>query len=165
MTDPRLGDLRSVIRALPKGAGIIFRHYELPTRTRRLLFRRVKKLARARRHLVLLADRPALARHWGADGAHDRSVHRSQGIRTVAVHNAREAVVAKRVKADLIFISPVYATRSHPDARVIGMRGTLRIAGHERGRTIALGGMTAKRMRMVRQHGIHGWAGIDAFRI
>ena len=165
MTDPRLGDLEATIRALPNGTGIIFRHYELPRLERRALFKRIRKLARARRHCVLLADRPAIARQWGADGAHDRSLRRSQGIRTVAVHNAREAVLARRVKADLIFVSPIFSTRSHPHARAIGAIGIARIAGDQRGQTIALGGVTAIRMRTLRRFGIYGWAGIDAFRI
>lgn len=165
MTDPRLGDLDPIIRALPKGSGIVFRHYELATNARRRLFRRVQKWAKAQRHIVLLADRPVTALQWGADGAHHRSFYRSRGIRSVAVHNAREAMLAKRAKADLIFVSPVFATRSHPNARAIGVLGMARIAGDQRRRAIALGGMTAKRMSTLSHSGIYGWAGIDAFRI
>ncbi len=164
MTDPRLENLEAVIRALPRGAGIIFRHYDLPHAERLALFKRAIRSAKARQHLVLLADRPAISRQWGADGAHNRSLLRSQGLRTVAVHTARDAVLASRVKADLIFVSPVYVTRSHPDGRPIGSIGLARLAGRERGRTIALGGMTAARMKALRTLGIHGWAAIDAFR-
>jgi thiamine-phosphate pyrophosphorylase len=164
MTDPRISDLSGAIRRLPRGSGIIFRHYELPRGERRALFRAVKTLA-AGRHVLLLADRPHVARQWGADGAHSRSLHRSQGIRTVAVHSAREAALAKRIGADLIFVSPVFATRSHPDAQAIGAVGLGRIAGQMRGRTIALGGMTAKRAKSLSTLKLYGWAAIDAFRI
>ena len=165
MTDPRIGDLTTAITRLPKGAGIIFRHYELPQGARRGLFRRVQKLAKARRHLLLLADTPIRARQWGADGAHSRSPYRSIGIRTVAVHNAREAALAKRIGADLIFVSPVFATASHADARAIGAVGVGQIAGRQRERTIALGGMTAKRAKSLSALNLHGWAAIDTFRI
>ena len=165
MTDPRIGDLMAAIMQLPNGAGIIFRHYELPFSDRRALFRCVQRLAKARRHLLLLADTPTMARQWGADGAHSRSPYRSVGIRTVAVHNAREAVLAKRLGADLIFVSPVFATQSHIDARGIGAVGVGRIAGRQRKRTIALGGMTAKRAKSLAALNLHGWAAIDAFRI
>lgn len=165
MTDPRLGDLEAVVSDLPKWAGIIFRHYELPRTERRALFNRVMRVAKAQRHIVLLADRPGIARQWGADGAHHRSAHRSHGIRTVAVHNPREAVLARRVKADLIFVSPVFATRSHPGQRATGVLGMARIARDQLNRTIALGGMTAKQMRRLRHIGIYGWAGIDGFSI
>jgi thiamine-phosphate pyrophosphorylase len=59
----------------------------------------------------------------------------------------------------------VFATRSHPDAQAIGAVGLGRIAGQMRGRTIALGGMTAKRAKSLSTLKLYGWAAIDAFRI
>jgi thiamine-phosphate pyrophosphorylase len=164
MTDPRIDDLGAAIRRLPRGAGIVFRHYHLSRADRRALFDEVHKLAKARRLVLLLADRPLVARQWGADGAHDGSAHRSQGIRTVAVHNAREAASARRIGADLLFVSPIFMTQSHPGARGIGALGLGQIAGNQRRRTIALGGMTAKRRQSLSAINIHGWAAIDAFR-
>jgi thiamine-phosphate pyrophosphorylase len=164
MTDPRIDNLDAAIRSLPKGSGVVFRHYELAATLRRRLFKHVKKLAKQQRHVLLLADRPITAGQWGADGAHSRSPHRSQGLRTIAVHNGGEAVLAKKLKADLIFVSPVFATRSHPGARHLGRIGLARIAGHQRKRTVALGGMTTKRMKLLRALSLHGWAAIDAFR-
>jgi thiamine-phosphate pyrophosphorylase len=163
MTDPRIDDLDVTIARLPKQSGIIFRHYELPKGERRALFKRVKKLAKRQRHLLVLADRPIVAWQWGADGAHDRSPFRSRGIRTVAVHSAREAALATRIAADLIFVSPVFETRSHPRARGLGRVRLGLIAGKQR--TIALGGMTAIRAKSLSALKIYGWAAIDAFRI
>ena len=103
-----------------------------------------------------------VALQWGADGAHSRSGHRSCGIRTVAVHDAREAAGAKRIGADLILVSPVYATTSHPGAKAIGTLGIALIAGAERKRTVALGGMTEKRAKLLGALNLYGWAAIDA---
>jgi len=158
MTDPRIGDLLAAVRALPKGAGIVFRHYELGWRDRRALFKQVKEIAKARRLVLLLADRPGVARAWGAAGAHHRSALVSRGLRSVPVHDVPERVTARRVCADLIFVSPVFATRSHPAARPLGRIGLLRVAGGRQNRTIALGGMNAAR----RLPAVHGWAAIDA---
>jgi thiamine-phosphate pyrophosphorylase len=127
------------------------------------LFRQVAKLAKARGHKLLLADHPIVARQWGADGAHDGSAHQSQGIRTVAAHNGRQAARARQIGADLLFVSPVFATRSHPGLRGIGPLGLARIAANQRRRTIALGGMTAKRRKSLSALNIYGWAAIDAF--
>ena len=56
MTDERQGDaLWSALERLPRGAGIVFRHYTLARRERRLLFDRVRRVAR-RRGLLLVAD-------------------------------------------------------------------------------------------------------------
>ena len=162
MTDPRIGDLEGAIRRLPKGSGIVFRYYEYSQSERRALFKRIRSLAKAYHHMLLLADLPSVARRWGAHGVHGRSLHRSQGIRTVAVHNLREAALARRLRADLIFVSPVFETRSHPGAQSIGALGLGRISGLQRHQTIALGGMTAKRAKSLAALNIHGWAAIDA---
>ncbi len=163
MTDERLPDLLAAVAALPPRSGIIFRHYSLDPTARRALFNRVASKARAGRHLVLLAGPPALAWQWGADGAHDRSARVSRGIRTVAVHSLRERITARRARADLIFVSPVFATRSHPGARALGITGAARVAGADWKRTILLGGMSAARFRRLGPSTSYGWAAIDAF--
>jgi thiamine-phosphate pyrophosphorylase len=162
MTDERIADLDAAIATLPRGAGIIFRHYTLPPRARRRLFEAIRRTARARRLMLVLADRPAIARQWGADGAHERSARASPGIRTMAVHSVRERIVATRAGADLIFVSPVCRTRSHPAAKPIGRIGFLRIAGPLRHRAIMLGGMNAVRFRTMTSVRPYGWAAIDA---
>jgi thiamine-phosphate pyrophosphorylase len=161
MTDPRLGDVIPVIAQLPRRSGIVFRHYGVANR--RLLFRSVRSAARKGNHVLILADTPQRARTWGADGAHNRSTLRSCGLRTMAVHNAREAMLAKRMRADLVFVSPVFATRSHPGSRTLGRTKLGLVARGQK--TIALGGMTAKRFKSLVALKIYGWAGIDAFRI
>ncbi len=165
MTDERMPDLDSAMAALPNRAGIVFRHHSLGRAARRALFRRVARHARAGRHVLLLAGRPALARQWGADGAHDRSTRRSCGIRTCAVHSVRERNAALRAGADLIFVSPVHATRSHPGAMPLGLRRARQIAGTGWPRTILLGGMNQRRYRKSGLPPAFGWAAIDAFRI
>ncbi|OYW85444.1 MAG: hypothetical protein B7Z20_09100 [Sphingobium sp. 32-64-5] len=85
-----------------------------------------------------------------------------KSLLSVAVHDRRDLVVAHRIGADLIFLSPVFATRSHPGARFLGplMFGTL--ARSSRIPIIALGGMTAQRYRRLQALGADGWAAIDA---
>ncbi|UVO55250.1 thiamine phosphate synthase [Sphingomonas sp. SUN039] len=163
MTDERGGDPVVLARKLPKGAGIVFRHHATPAGERRTLFERVRRVARRRRLVVLLAGMPGQARAWGADGAHHRSALPSKGLRSVAVHNRCEMALAMRVRADLVFISPVFATRSHPGARSLGVVRFGLLIGDQRQRTIALGGMTAAKFRKLGGMGAQGWAAIDAF--
>jgi len=162
MTDARITDLATTIAALPRSSGIIFRHYHLAPGPRRALFKAVAAIARRRRHLLILADRPIRARQWGAAGAHDRSRRVSQGIRTVAVHSVAERIAAQRAGANLIFVSPIFPTQSHEGARTLGPERLGFIAGPMRSRTIALGGMSALTMRRLAALKLHGWAGIDA---
>ena len=161
MTDERMGDVIGAVAALPRGAGVVFRHHATPVRDRRLLFLRVRQQARQRGLTLILADRPGVARAWGVAGAHHHGTHASQGLRTVAVHDRAELVQARRLNADLIFVSPVYATRSHPGARPLGRVRLGLLIGPMRERTIALGGMTETRFRGLNALGVHGWAAID----
>jgi thiamine-phosphate pyrophosphorylase len=114
--------------------------------------------------VLLLAGTPSQAQAWHADGAHHRSALPSKGLRTVAVHNRAQVDVAMRARADLILVSPVFATASHPDARPIGRSRFGLLIGRHRRRTIALGGMNFSNFRNLRGMRIHGWAAIDAFK-
>ncbi|AQR74680.1 thiamine phosphate synthase [Sphingomonas sp. LM7] len=159
MTDERMGDsLWHALARLPRGSGVVFRHYGLATAERRVLFAKVTKVARRRGLIVIRAGAEPLGR--GEHGVHGR---RGGGLRTFAAHSRREAVAAQRAGADLVFVSPVFATRSHPAARVLGrVRLGLLIRGLQVP-VIALGGMDARRAAGLWPIGIHGWAGIDAW--
>jgi thiamine-phosphate pyrophosphorylase len=163
VTDERVVDLEAAILRLPRGSGIVFRHYSLGHKERRALFDRVRKVSLRNRHVLLLAGTPRIARAWRADGAHNRSALVSCGLRSFSVHNVAEKVAAKRVGADLIFVSPVFKTRSHPGKPPLGAVRLGLFAAKERSRTIALGGMTAKRAKKLMALKIYGWAAIDAF--
>lgn len=156
MTDPRLGDaLWEALAALPRGAGIVLRHYELPLAERRLLFARVQRIARRRGLTLVVAGEQRL----GLAPSHGR--HR--GALTAPVHSRREAIAAIHDGARLLFVSPVRRTRSHPGARTLGpVRLGLLIRGLDVP-VIALGGMNEHHWRALRRLGVHGWSGIDAW--
>jgi len=156
MTDERLGDgLLAAVRRLPDGAGIVFRHYSLAEAARRALFDQVRQAAPGP---ILLAGPPALALAWGADGSHGR--HR--GATSAPAHDLAEIRAAEAAGASLIFLSPVFPTRSHPGAQILGPEGFSALAGETRIPVIALGGMNAARAR--RLTAAYGWAGIDAWK-
>jgi thiamine-phosphate pyrophosphorylase len=162
MTDERQGvQLLATVRALPPGSGVVFRHYTLGKEARKALFEAIRAVARKRR-LVLVVAGPALGR---ADGVHGRTLHRRTGIRTAPVHSVRERIAAERSGANLLFVSPVFATRSHPGSKPLGkVRFGLLIRG-AKVPVIALGGMTHKRARTLKPLGIHGWAAIDGLSV
>jgi thiamine-phosphate pyrophosphorylase len=158
MTDERMADaLWGALDRLPRGSGVVFRHYGLPLAERRALFAKVRKVAR-RRGLVLVRAGSEPMR--GESGVHGG---RGRGIRTAPAHGRREAVAALRAGAHMLFVSPVFPTRSHPGAPALGRaRFGLLIRGLDVP-VIALGGMDARRARTLRPFGIHGWAAIDAW--
>ncbi len=158
MTDPRLGaELWEALERLPRGSGVIFRHYQLPLPERRALFARIAKVAR-RRGLLLL--RAGAAPMRGEAGTHGR---RGRGLTSWPVHSRREAIAAIRAGADALLVSPVFPTRSHPGAAVLGpLRFGLLVRDLPLP-VIALGGMNAAKARRLMPMGIHGWAAIDAW--
>ena len=161
MTDERMGDaLWTALARLPRGGGVVFRHHATPPADRRALFGRVRAICRRRGLVLVLAGRE----HWrGVDGVHGRRSRSRGQLVTWPAHDRREAVTAVRAGAVLVFVSPVFATRSHPGAPA---RGPLRAGLVARGLPvvrIALGGMTAARYAQVAPHDFAGWAAIDAW--
>ena len=159
MTDERLGDdLWGALHALPRGGGVVFRHHATPAGERRALLARVAKVAR-RNRLMLVVAGPRSARR--ADGHHGRGTRRGPGIRTWPAHSRVQALAGRKAGADLLFISPVFATRSHPGGRVLGARRAAAMLSGISTPAIALGGLNATRFR--RLTGFYGWAAIDAW--
>ena len=74
-----------------------------------------------------------------------------------------EIRAAERAGAASLFLSPVYPTRSHPDARPLGLARFAWLARRTPLPVIALGGMNAARGRRLASFGAYGWAGIDAW--
>jgi thiamine-phosphate pyrophosphorylase len=154
MTDERQGEgLWDALERLPKGAGVVFRHYGLPPRERRRMFEKVRKVARKRRLLLLVGGRGLRG-----DGVHGRG---GPGLRSASAHNLRELKSAERLGASLIFLSPAFATRSHPAARALGPIRFGLAAVQARVPVVALGGVNKLNARRLPH--IHGWAGIDAW--
>jgi len=158
MTDERQGEsLWEALERLPRGAGIVFRHYGLPAVERRRLFARVRKVIRRKRLLLLGAE----MRFLGADGVHNGCGRAA--FRTASAHNHAELKAAERGGAALVFVSPVFATRSHPGGKPLGRVRFGLLARQARIPIIALGGMDSRRWRSLKALGAYGWAGIDAW--
>lgn len=166
MTDERVpeGQLLEAVTRLPQGSGIVFRHYSLARADRRRLFDCVRAIARRRRLVLMLAGSASQARRWGADGFHGLLAHcfaLKHFLHSASVHNMREIRRAERSGVQLLFLSPVFPTRSHPRARPLGRLRFGTLARSTRQPVIALGGITAHRARALHLVGAYGWAAID----
>lgn len=165
MTDRRNDAvLEQTIKSLPRGSGIIFRHYHLDGDARRDKFLSIKAMAKRSDHILLLAGSPKLARQWGADGVHGRQWKRHQTsglLHSAPVHNPEEIKAANHNGADLLFLSPAFATRSHAGQRPLSQLQLKRLIAICRKPVILLGGMNALRFQQRDHLGAHGWAAID----
>jgi len=165
MTDERMGDaLWTALDRLPRGSGVVFRHYSLPPKERRQLFEQVKRHQARKKLMLLLAGSAKLARAWGADGFHGRAARaQSRLVHSAPVHNSAELLEATRAGADLLFVSPVFPTRSHPGAPALGPLRYALMTRNAHSPVIALGGMNPRRARRLGPARVYGWAAIDAW--
>lgn len=156
------GVLEAALKCLPNGSGFIYRHYHLPDSERIARFLTLRHLCRALGHVIILADSALTARAWGADGIYGapRALYprRRDLIMLATAHNLADLALASRMGADACLLSPVFATRSHSDARPLGPTRFRLMARHAQIPVIALGGMDldrADRLKWPR------WAAID----
>lgn len=155
--------LEAALARLPRGSGFIFRHYHLSEAKRSERWRELARMARACSCIAVLAGPARKARGWGADGCYGPPGMLARGpalMRLVTAHSLRELGQARRSRADLLLLSPVFPTRSHPGGRTLGPLRFRLLARQAQVPVIALGGMDARRARRI---GADSWAAIDAF--
>jgi thiamine-phosphate pyrophosphorylase len=142
---------------MPRGSALVFRHYHLPPAARRARFEALRRLCRRKGVLILAAGE---ARGWRADGRYGapRDLGLSPGLRLATAHSLAEIAMAVRARASAILLSPVYPTRSHPGAPVLGPVRFMALARQSPLPVIALGGMTKRRAARLP---VWGWAAID----
>lgn len=173
MTDQdRLPDPTALLSRLPRGAAVIVRHTE--DRARAALARRILPSAHRLGLKVLYAGDVRTALRLGCDGVHlseaaarrgpprVRSPHRAFLI-TAAAHDRLGLWHAARAGANMIFLSPVFATRSHPNARPWGPLRFARLARTNPRAVVALGGISHENSRRLALGPAYGLAAIEAW--
>lgn len=154
LTDARrMADPLASTARLPKGlGGVLLRHDGEPGRAE--LGRALAALCRQRRLALVVAGDVRLARALGV-GVHLRRGYWGTPLRpkrgpvTSSAHNPAELRRARRAGATLVFLSPAFATASHPGAHALGPHrwarlaraGGLRVGGLP---TLALGGVDGR---------------------
>jgi thiamine-phosphate pyrophosphorylase len=145
MTDDRKADWARAARALPPGGVVVVRSRD--ARRRRALAQELDGLAR-----LLIADDPRLAEEIGAAGLHlpERRMREAghwrarhpDWIITSSAHCLHALMGAHHL--DAVFLSPVFATTSHANAKALTAVRAAMIASHAPVPVYALGGITAR---------------------
>jgi thiamine-phosphate pyrophosphorylase len=150
VSDPvRLPDPRAAAARLPRGAGVLARGLGLP------VMAGLAALGRRRGLGLLLGGAPRAAlRHRAGLHLPDRAPPaglaaflraRRAGARwavlTAAVHGRAGLARARRLRADLAFVSPAFPTASHPGAPALGPHRWARLARAAPCGAVALGGV------------------------
>jgi thiamine-phosphate pyrophosphorylase len=149
----RLADPRDAARRLPSRiAGIVYRHDSHPDRA--ALGRALARICRARRLVLVVAGDVRLAAALRA-GVHLRGGRwpapvRRRALVTSSAHGPADLRRARRAGATLAFLSPAFATASHPGAPALG---AVRWTGWARTACLpvaALGGIDGRSLRRLR---------------
>jgi len=158
LSDPtRLPDPLPAARRLPRGAGVLAR--DLPE----LALAALARLCRARGLALLVGgDGRAALRHRAGLHVPDRRVVRgllpflatrrrgaAWATLSAAAHGRAGLARGRRLKADWLLLSPVFPTRSHPGATVLGPWRFAALAARAGRPVLALGGMTPALARRV----------------
>lgn len=143
----RLPDPAVALAALPAGSGFIFRHYGDPYREDKATA--LRALAQAHKIFFLVGGDRDLARAVGADGCH-MPEHRVDELgpcqhefrfNTAAAHSAGALQAAAAAGASAGLLSPVFATKSHPDRLPLGAKAASELAAAAPLPVYALGGV------------------------
>jgi len=145
MTDDRKADWLRAARALPRGSVVVVRARDVARR--RALAEELYGSAR-----LLIADDPALAGEIGAVGLHLPEERMRQAghwrarhpdwIITSSAHSLGALMGAHHL--DAVFLSPVFATTSHSNAKPLTPVRAAMIASHAPVPVYALGGVTGR---------------------
>ncbi len=169
----RMANPEHVVSSLPRGTGVILRHYGVQKRSD--LAQRLASLCRKRGLTFLVGGDWQLAARVNADGVHlgDDAARaglaaggrlwrqrKASRLLTVSAHGARGLQRGKELGASAALLGPVFKTASHPGRATLG---ALRLAAMIRAArlpVLALGGITTANIKLLHASGIAGIAGI-----
>jgi thiamine-phosphate pyrophosphorylase len=160
----RLPDPRAVLAKLPKGlCGVVLRAgWGLDAG----IAAGVARICRQRRFALVVAGDAGLAFRLRAGRHMSRGAQRragGTGLMTASAHGPGERARAARLQADAVFLSPIFATASHPGAAGLGVVRWASMARGQHRPVLALGGVnsdTARRLpRFCAGAGVIGAAG------
>ena len=172
MTDrARIPDPALVARALPKGAAVILRDYDMPEREALAL--QLAQICAARGVFLLIGADPDLARRVGAKGVHlpiwfrDRNEQPNPALTGLIVsascHDEAELRAAGKMNANIALLSPAFPTASHAGAAALGPERFRRLAAGSPVPALALGGVNAANAARLAGPNVAGLAAIGAF--
>lgn len=149
LTDPqRTPDPVALARRLPRGSGLVLRHFGEPDQI--ALAGPLARIARARGLVFLIAADPGLARSVRADGIHwpQREAHRARAwatrrpdwLMTASAHD-RTGVRRPAPGIGAVFLSPVFESASPSAGPALGPVRAARLARSARTAVYALGGI------------------------
>lgn len=168
LTDPaRTPDPVSALSGLPRGSGIIYRHFGAETRHQTALD--LSAAAKALGLRLLIAADPDLAKAVEADGVHWPEARLGQArvwrnrfaIQTASAHSRQAIWRASQLSMDAVLVSSVFPSDSPSAERPLGVTRFRRLVSASPLPVYGLGGVTALSSNRISQYA--GLSGISGF--
>jgi thiamine-phosphate pyrophosphorylase len=178
----KISNLNQVLKNLPKKTSIIFREYDLPNIEREELALKYFKIAKEFDHNFFVGKNFNLALKIKCDGVHfsDNDLEKSlikirysckknKFIFSFALHDSKNLFYLRRLKPDIVFLSPIFKTSSHQNQRPLGLFNYLKIAKIfnkkiAKNNFFPLGGINLQNLRRLNKINISGFGAIDFFK-
>ncbi len=168
--DERVPDPLPAISALPRNSLVIVRARD--GHRRREIAYAAARIAQRRGLWLSIAGDAALAAETAADGLHlaetdiEKAPHHLSADRgwliTAAAHSARAVARAHLAGVHAVLLSPVFATKSHPDRPALGLPRLRTIARTSPVPIYALGGIDSENVERLKDIPLAGVAAIGA---
>jgi thiamine-phosphate pyrophosphorylase len=150
-------------KRLPKKSGLVIRHYNSKNKT--IILKDILHIKKRRMFTVLISGK--YKRGLNIDGNHfpqwANPINNGNKITSMSFHHAKDIRKSINLKADLIFISPVFPSTSHKNKQCLGVIKLGLMARLFKKHVIALGGINNKNITRLRSLPISGCAGIELF--
>ncbi len=175
----KISDFKKTIENLPKNSTIIIREYDLDKISRENFAREIMTIASQKGLSVLVGKDFTLAKKIKAHGIHFSDFDKlplqffkkksfpKNFIFSFACHDLKSVLKAKKLKTNMIFISPIFETTSHGGQKTIGLKNLAKIAVKSKNDNYlyALGGINSTNIKSLRKLGLSGFGAIDFFTI
>ena len=165
LTDPdRTPDPIEIMRTLPRGFGVIYRHFGAADRMDTAM--QMKAIAAQRKLLLLASYDPEMLRldldgiHWPRWSWPVARHHRPHGLMTTSAHSHRQISQTARMSVDAVFVSSLFKSKSHSAPAAMGLRRYALLNKTTRQSLIALGGINALNVQSVSRYS--AFAGVEA---
>ncbi len=177
----KVKNIEESIKKLPKNSAIIIREYHLNDKERLRFAKKIVKLTKKRGIKTLIGKNIALAKEIGADGVHfsdfdklpinlrTNRKFKKNFIFSYSCHSERSLQKAYKINPDMVFISPIFKTTSHPGTKALGLKNLAKIAFKNKNHSYlplkiyALGGINLVKLKSIRKLPISGFGAIDLF--
>jgi thiamine-phosphate pyrophosphorylase len=178
----KISDFDKIIKILPKNSAIIIREYDLDKNARAVFASKIFKSARKRPDLKILVGKDfALAKKFKADGIHFSDFDKlplqfyrknsfpKNFIFSFSCHSFKSLLTLKNKGLNMVFISPIFPTTSHNEAKCLGAQNLAKIAVQNKKQNYfdlplyALGGVNKENLRILKKLPLQGFGAIDYF--